>query len=422
MTMPLTIPELVKKHGWSRQTVHAKIRAGEYAPYGPPVPNKHGKSSQRYVTTGAETFGKKIPNWRRFELQCRSAGHDPADVLWALLTRCCSKGRRHAPDFYGDPDLLRISIFLTLHAPKNFLGALFGGGGQPCLETEVAGIIKDVPPFEQIDPGIASGKGFKEVWQSAKYFVGAALQDRHWRYNAYPSLQLVDPADPARCRVVMVSRWANTLSEDARGKLIYIDHLYSCWPGEFFGPQRRLARTRAKEFFLRLSDLNHNQGDDMLAVVMAALLQFKGIYFGADGTAGVWTKGQAEAIDWLTERLSVPKKMVEIFAESWGRRYQGLLSCRPDWALVSRIFQGSGNTPIPRVWKNVGGRRKRVPLKKFDWDPKASSPRPRLIRYGEEDPNTACGWPDGIRPGKAEYTQQPDDGLDWELGWHRPYD
>ena len=136
------------------------------------------------------------------------------------------------------------------------------------------------------------GKPFGEIWQMAKYFVGAALQERRWRYNCYPAIERVDPTKPTTCRILMVSRWANALSKDARGNLRWSDQLYSSWPGEFFGTQRRISQPLAKEFFLKLSVMIHDQGNEMTSVVMAALAQFKTVYFESDWRVRDWTKGR----------------------------------------------------------------------------------------------------------------------------------
>ena len=351
-------------------------------PDGPPIPNKRGKPSRHYrlVAVPDSAVSAKTPKWRLFEQRCIEAKKDPREVLWVLLSKCRSK-KPGDSDSYGDPDLFAAGLFFTMHSAPRFLHSLFNGGGPPCLETEVANLIgrNDGLCLETPDTTNGHLPSFEKVWEVAKFYVGSALQNRNWRYNCNPMVAAIDPASPIKGKVVMRSRWHKGLSNEATGQLYFIDKIISTYPGEFFPSP--IARKRSNELISKLSVLLHDRGEDMTAATVRVLTLLKWLWFEDDGTENgtwEWNATQRDAASWITAQTHSPAVVVESFAEAWARRFQERLSRRPTWALVNKIFQVTGDLPMPEK------ERLETLRKLFGWNPKDDAKRPQRVGDGCE--------------------------------------
>jgi hypothetical protein len=269
---------------------------------------------------------------------------------------------------------------------------MFDGTGPATLQSEVAGIINRNKRmrFDDADPN----KPFDRVWESAKFYVGASLMDRAWRYNYHPSIPALDIANPLQCRVTVRARWHRDLSGDATGKLYgilmyppHVDMIHSICSKDVLGPRgKHFSRKPVDEFYLKLSLMCHNLGDDMTKALMDRIELIKWLALSDDGTAEAWMKEQREAVDWITDVTKTSRRMVETFVESWALRFQGQLSYAPDWATVNRIFLTTGDIPIPTVLKDG----ERVPLRMFGWSPVDTAPKPTWVgldgvKYADND-------------------------------------
>ena len=385
----MTIPELVASTGKSRQTIHAQIRAGEWVPDGPPIPNKRGKRSQRYRRANPECLSEKTPKWRLFEQRCEMAGRDPREVLWLLLSKCLSI-RRDGSGPYGDPDLLSAGISLVIHGEPGFLDGLFIGGGPPCLGMEASELIRrnDGSDLTVLRAENDNRLPFSETWETAKFYVGAAIQNEGWCYNCNPMLETDLRTMPAKGRVVMRARWHRNLPKELRDELYGLDLTVSTHQREV--SVQRIARQRSSEFLFNLYLLLHERGADVRDMALRQLSAIKWLWFEDDeGNKTVWDKGRTDAARWLAEQTNAPLGRVESFSESWARRYQGLPPCNPNWTLVNRIFQVTGDVPLPNA--EAVEKYKKI----FGWDPTDNAAaRPARVSYDENDPKLAQGWPD----------------------------
>lgn len=379
----MTIPELVRFHGVSRQTIHTWIKLGHLVPEGPQRRNRRGKPSRTYRLVN-ELISPKVPKWKLFEMNCLAAGRSPAKVLGLLLSRCQSQGHGNDISPYGDPDFFAAALFLAIHRGRHFLDHLFEARfTTTCPEAEVAALVQGRPNkihrFRK--------KHFRQAWAAAKEHVFKALGDGDWRYNCNPYIN-------AGARLVMIPRWANKLSHETIYFLREKGLLYSTNTHEAF-----IRYPGWKKCLIKVGALWNDPSTREATRV--ALRQFRSLSF--KGNRAIFDgKSQQEALQWLREQLAPNEGYAIKFAEVWARRYQRRVLDRPTRQLVNAIFYTRGRlpTPISPLIPSISNKRQ-----------KQTRPNRRYGQYGLPDHDAY----------EDNYDAYENDAQDSEVDWNKSF-
>ena len=360
----MTIAELRDHTGKSRQTIHAQIKAGLWEPDGPPIPNKRGKPSQRYRPAKPRYVSERTPKSTIFEQRCRLAGRDPQEVLWLLLRNCRTKSKIESEP-YNDPDLFSTGVFFTLYGEPHFIRCLFKGDGPPGLETEIARIIhrNDSPDLTIREIAKGHRPSFEKIWETAKFYVGSAIQARSWRYNCNPFIVTDFRNNQVRSKVVMHPRWHENFPRDFRERL-WDNGLIVSTHQRKVSPRRIMVRESFSKLLFKLHQLVQERGEYMKKTTLRQLYVIKLLWFNdEEGNEPEWHKMQGKAAATLAELTGEPLETVKVFSESWARRYQCKPPASPTWKLINRIFGVVGDLPMPDAKTREGYK------KIFGWDP-----------------------------------------------------
>lgn len=339
----MTVTELARREGVTRQTIYARIRRGKVQRTGKLTKNRRGKASPDYEAPPAE-LSFNTPRWKVFEIRCRRERISPFTVLEILVSRCRK-----------DPDLLAMGILLTLYSPRLFLKHLkreISGrvnSSNATLEAEVATLIgcRPIMEYRRGKPVLPREATFMEMWNEAKHYVYRGIWKGGWRYNTSPMIQNFSSD---RYRLIMRPDWQLSLTKNSRLSLISLNLAHSTLTGEYSPRHSGSVRRRKwepeklkpefEEFLSKVFQLASSNKRRLEKVLSLFASLPRTLSYGR--TRIEFSLADEKAIDWLGAQTG-DHAMARRFAGALARRSQGMLSSGQVWRLTNRIFNIRGN-------------------------------------------------------------------------------
>ena len=340
----MTVTELARREGVTRQTIYARIRRGKVQRTGKLTKNRRGKASPDYEAPPAE-LSFNTPRWKVFEIRCRRERISPFTVLEVLVSRCRK-----------DPDLLAMGILLTLYSPRLFLKHLkqeISGtvnSSNATLEAEFATLIGRPPRMEyrRSKPVLPREATFMEMWNEAKHYIYRCLWKGGWRYKVSPMIQNFSGD---RYRLIMRPDWQLSLSKNSRHDLEDLNLAHSTQTGEYFprhfGSVRRRKwepaelRPEFEKFLSKLFLLDGCKRSRLERVLSRFASLPTTLSYGR--TRVEFTNADEKAISWLGGQTGGDYANARRLAGALARRNLGMLSNGQFWRLTNRIFNIRGN-------------------------------------------------------------------------------